>query len=159
MRFWKRCFLEGGGPRSALSARPVHQSFRGAVHEPDIWMLIGSSGHPLTTTISLQTSSIMFALRRNLLRFPRATPLRSIRSESTYQAPQPPAPKKSPHGTFYKEFSRPVVKNFLVAVLTYQILYFTWSKLESLEIKNEKETEMKALEGELRSLTSGQSTS
>lgn len=97
----------------------------------------------------------MFTLRRSLQRLPNNASLRFIRRESTYQAPQPPKPKVNPHGNFYKEFARPVVKNFLIAVLTYQILYFTWSKLESLEIKKEKEGEVKSLENELRSLDSG----
>ena len=56
-------------------------------------------------------------------------------------------------------FGRPIAKNFLIAVCTYQVLYWSWLKLESLEIKQEKEDEMRSLEGELRSLTKGKSVS
>jgi hypothetical protein len=75
------------------------------------------------------------------------------RSNSTYQPPQPPKSSSNRHREFYKTFGRPIAKNFLIAVVTYQVLYWSWLKLESLEVKKEKEEEIQSLEGELKSLT------
>ena len=76
------------------------------------------------------------------------------RPQSTYQAPTPPRSQESnPHRNFYKTFGRPVIKNFLVAVLTYQVLYYSWMYLESMEVQEQKGAEIKALEGEIKGLT------
>lgn len=75
------------------------------------------------------------------------------RLQSTYQPPNAPASKPSPHSNFYKVFGRPLAKTFLIAVATYQVLYWSWAKLESIEAKHETEQEIKGLQGELRSLT------
>ena len=77
------------------------------------------------------------------------------RPQSTYQAPTPPRSQKepNPHRDFYKQFGRPVVKNFLVAVMTYQVLYYSWMYLESVEVQEQKGAEIKALEGEIKGLT------
>lgn len=40
---------------------------------------------------------------------------------------------------FYKHRGRPVFKALLIAICTYQVLYWGWAKLESLEVKQEKE--------------------
>lgn len=77
------------------------------------------------------------------------------RWNSTYQPPEPP----NRHREFYKTFARPIGKNFLIAVVTFQVIYLSWLKLESLETKKEKEGEIQSLEGELKSLTSGKSAS
>ena len=37
---------------------------------------------------------------------------------------------------FYKSFGRPVAKVFLGAIFTYQVLYWGWAKLESLETRH-----------------------
>jgi len=42
---------------------------------------------------------------------------------------------------FYKSFGRPTAKVFLGAVFTYQIVYYTWVKLETDEIKQTKRSE------------------
>ena len=39
---------------------------------------------------------------------------------------------------FYKTFARPVAKVLLTAVLTYQILYWGWVKLDTEEVRGEK---------------------
>jgi hypothetical protein len=39
---------------------------------------------------------------------------------------------------FYKSFGRPIAKVFLGAVFTYQVVYWTWVKLETDEIKEKK---------------------
>ena len=82
------------------------------------------------------------------------------RYNSIYQPPNPPnknAP--NPHREFYKTFGRPIAKNFLIAVITYQVLYWSWLKLESIEFKKDTDEEMRSLEGELRGLASNKSTS
>ena len=94
------------------------------------------------------------AIRALLPRFTLHKQL-SRRSESTYQPPTPPESSRSRrdrHRDFYKTFGRPLAKNFLIAVATYQVLYFTWLKLESYETKQDGEGELKKVEGELKSL-------
>lgn len=39
-----------------------------------------------------------------------------------------------------------------MALFTYQVTYWTWLKLESLETKREKESEIKSLEGKIKQL-------
>ena len=76
------------------------------------------------------------------------------RPQSTYQAPTPPRSQQpNPHRDFYKVFGRPVVKNFLVAVMTYQVLYYSWMYLENVEVQEQKGAEIKALEGEIKELS------
>ena len=40
-----------------------------------------------------------------------------------------------------------------MALFTYQVLHFTWLKLESMEEKEEKTAELQGLEGQLRDMT------
>ncbi|TKA36397.1 hypothetical protein B0A54_12411 [Friedmanniomyces endolithicus] len=93
-------------------------------------------------------------LSTRLTSVPRASVSLHLRSQSTYQPPSPPASNKppNPHGTFYKTFGLPLVRTLLIAVATYQVLYISWSKLESMEVTREKEAEMKGLRGELKGL-------
>ena len=42
-------------------------------------------------------------------------------------------------GEFYKTFTRPVAKCLLLAMFTYQLAYYAWVKLETDEIKHEKD--------------------
>lgn len=46
---------------------------------------------------------------------------------------------KSIAGAYYKSFGLPVAKCFLGALFTYQITYWLWMKLESLEQQKDKE--------------------
>ncbi|KAL2118919.1 hypothetical protein VTJ04DRAFT_5878 [Mycothermus thermophilus] len=55
-----------------------------------------------------------------------------IRRYSTQKQP-------SPTGAFYKTFTRPVAKCVLIAVFVYQLIYFGWTKLETEEIKRDKQ--------------------
>ncbi|KAK5132458.1 hypothetical protein LTR08_009069 [Meristemomyces frigidus] len=76
------------------------------------------------------------------------------RTQATYQAPTPPRSQQpNPHRNFYKQFGRPVIKNFLVAVMTYQVLYYSWMYLEAGEVQEQKGAEIKALEGEIKGLS------
>jgi hypothetical protein len=75
----------------------------------------------------------------------------SRRNNSTYEPPT--APKPNRHGGFYKEFGPPVIKNFLIALCTFQAIYWSWLKLESIEAKRGMNENVQKLEDELRTLT------
>ncbi|KAL5365821.1 hypothetical protein BJX96DRAFT_180186 [Aspergillus floccosus] len=53
----------------------------------------------------------------------------------------------------YKLFASPFAKVFLGAIFTYQVIYWTWLKLEMDESKFEKNQEVASLEKEARALT------
>lgn len=63
----------------------------------------------------------------------------------------PPQPPKEPSrvGAFYKSFSAPILKCFLGALFTYQLAYFGWMKLETIEETHEKKSEIKGLQEQL----------
>ena len=80
------------------------------------------------------------------------------RTEATYQAPKDPEASRKErnrqnHRNFYKVFGRPIARNFLIAVATYQVLYFSWLKLQSMETIKDGEEEIRQLEGELQRLS------
>ncbi|KAJ5975248.1 hypothetical protein N7481_008955 [Penicillium waksmanii] len=56
----------------------------------------------------------------------------------------------------YKTFMGPFGKVFLGAILTYQIIYWSWLKLEMDESKLEKNEEMAGLEKKARELAAAQ---
>ncbi|KAF1815966.1 hypothetical protein P152DRAFT_471328 [Eremomyces bilateralis CBS 781.70] len=60
----------------------------------------------------------------------------------------------SAHTNFYKTFTRPFAKVFLGALFTYQVLHWSWLKLESLETKHQTAAELERLEGQIQSLSS-----
>lgn len=97
---------------------------------------------------------------RSLLRLPirNARRLPSVRANSTtYQAPEPP--KSNPHRDFYRGPFRPIAYNVLIALATFQAIYWSWLKLESLEVKQTANKELQSLEGELEGLAAGQAES
>jgi hypothetical protein len=53
---------------------------------------------------------------------------------------------------FYKSFGRPIAKVFFMALFTYQVLHYSWMRLESMEEQEEKTAELQGLEGQLREL-------
>ncbi|POS73106.1 hypothetical protein DHEL01_v208498 [Diaporthe helianthi] len=59
----------------------------------------------------------------------------------------------SPLSQFYKDFTRPVAKVLLMAMLTYQLAYWGWVKLEQDEIRAEREGEVQRLEAQVAKLT------
>ncbi|KAF2222104.1 hypothetical protein BDZ85DRAFT_137209 [Elsinoe ampelina] len=79
--------------------------------------------------------------------------VRQSRSNGTYQPPTPPPTKDNPHRNFWNSFGRPIAKVFLGAMVTYQLVYFTWLKLEAVEEKFDKDAEVKRLEAQLHGLT------
>ncbi|BDD57885.1 hypothetical protein MAP00_003210 [Monascus purpureus] len=52
----------------------------------------------------------------------------------------------------FKPFVRPFAKVFLGAIFTYQVIYWTWLKLEMDESKSEKNKEVAALEKQAREM-------
>ncbi|CAN8095652.1 unnamed protein product [Discula destructiva] len=54
---------------------------------------------------------------------------------------------------FYKTFTRPVTKVLLMAFFTYQLAYWSWTKLEQDEIMQEREAYIAELEDEIYWLT------
>ncbi|KAI7229428.1 hypothetical protein KC330_g7435 [Hortaea werneckii] len=99
----------------------------------------------------------MLPLRRVALHRARSISLQPIRRESTqrHEPPSQPQGQQKSNATrdFYRMFSRPLIKNFLIAVAVYQVLYYGWAKLESIDVKREKEGEMRSLQGEIDRLT------
>jgi len=58
-------------------------------------------------------------------------------------------PSSNPTKDFYKQFTRPVAKVLLMAVLTYQLVYFGWMTLETEEIKAQADATIGTLEGKV----------
>ncbi|KAI0446569.1 hypothetical protein F4803DRAFT_502898 [Xylaria telfairii] len=56
------------------------------------------------------------------------------------------------HKTFYKTFGRPIAKVFLMAIFTYQLLYYFWVKLEQDEVRAEMEAIISDLEARIEQL-------
>ncbi|KAK3358959.1 hypothetical protein B0T25DRAFT_531599, partial [Lasiosphaeria hispida] len=61
---------------------------------------------------------------------------------------------RSPTGTFYQTFSRPVAKCLLLALLTYQIAYWGWLKLDQDEQKADLSAQIAKMETQARGLAS-----
>ncbi|KAL7913615.1 hypothetical protein GGI35DRAFT_475472 [Trichoderma velutinum] len=53
---------------------------------------------------------------------------------------------KQPSAVFYKTFTRPIGKVLVLAVFTYQVAYWTWTKLEADEHRAEADETIAALE-------------
>ncbi|KAF2657350.1 hypothetical protein K491DRAFT_330740 [Lophiostoma macrostomum CBS 122681] len=83
-------------------------------------------------------------------------PRSSVGRYSTTPPSPPPHPQRQPStraGTFYRSFGSPILKCFLGALFTYQVTYWGWMKLESLEEVQDKEVdEIEGLKDELRDL-------
>ncbi|KAH7318734.1 hypothetical protein B0I35DRAFT_432847 [Stachybotrys elegans] len=73
------------------------------------------------------------------------TTILSVRRASNV-SPDKPASETS---KFYKQFSRPVAKVLLMAVLTYQVVYWAWVKLETDEIIAQTEATKAELEAKV----------
>ncbi|KIX00271.1 uncharacterized protein Z518_10410 [Rhinocladiella mackenziei CBS 650.93] len=90
---------------------------------------------PLTYTVPFRSTS------RSLNTTP---PLRQPKSASNTSPEQPV--------NFYKVYGRALFKSLTLAFLSYQIAYWTWLTLETEDIKDQKNREIKSLEREVRLL-------
>ncbi|KAJ5246999.1 hypothetical protein N7468_001982 [Penicillium chermesinum] len=97
-------------------------------------------------------------LQRSAHRLPSVRPhiqtvaaRRSWSSTPKLSSPEQPSKYREGMAT-YRSFAGPFSKVFLGAVLTYQVIYWTWMKLETDEEKLEKNTEVAALEKQAREL-------
>ncbi|RGP65098.1 hypothetical protein FSPOR_7488 [Fusarium sporotrichioides] len=63
-------------------------------------------------------------------------------SRRTYASKSQP----SPTSQFYRTFTRPIAKTLLIAVFTYQLAYWSWVKLETDEIRAERDATIEKLE-------------
>ena len=87
---------------------------------------------------------------------------RRLRFHSTTKISNPPANTTSslkqripisPHRAFYTSFARPIAKVFCVSIVTYQLVYYTWVKLEVVEKKNEMKGDIMKLEAEVQRMS------
>ncbi|CAI0642131.1 unnamed protein product [Colletotrichum noveboracense] len=76
-------------------------------------------------------------------------PRAAVRSYSTSESGEK---RPSIVGTFYKTFTRPVLKVLLMATLIYQVAYWGWTTLEQDEIREEKKKEIESLEAKVAEL-------
>ncbi|KAL2794084.1 hypothetical protein BJX66DRAFT_338225 [Aspergillus keveii] len=80
------------------------------------------------------------------------TPTRLNTGMPPHPPPQQPSGYKEGMSR-YKLFASPFAKVFLGAVFTYQVIYWTWVKLEMEETKEGRNKEVAALEKEAREVT------
>ncbi|CEL08273.1 hypothetical protein BJX68DRAFT_260932 [Aspergillus pseudodeflectus] len=80
------------------------------------------------------------------------TPTRQNTGVPPHPPPQQPSGYKEGMSR-YKLFASPFAKVFLGAVFTYQVIYWTWVKLEMEETKEGRNKEVAALEKEAREVT------
>ncbi|KAJ5752399.1 hypothetical protein N7520_009316 [Penicillium odoratum] len=89
-----------------------------------------------------------------------AGPIRNANSSRTWSSTATRfSEKKSAYRegiSAYGAFARPFGKVFLGAVLTYQIIYWTWMKLETDDIKLQKNEQLSGLEKKARELAAAQ---
>ncbi|CZT18317.1 uncharacterized protein RCC_04161 [Ramularia collo-cygni] len=140
-------------PRTTTSLSRVKQA-----SEPSSRSLPPSTtSYSSTLQLNIAIQTTQHAMFRPLLN--RALPRISTTSRraNSSQRPPPQQPPSSttpnPHREFYRGgLGRAVFFNFLIATGTFQALYWSWLKLESMEVKREKGEEIKVLEGELKGL-------
>ncbi|KAF2242551.1 hypothetical protein BU26DRAFT_609888 [Trematosphaeria pertusa] len=92
-----------------------------------------------TTTALLRTPTARLPLRRSYTQPPPPNP-----------PPNPTPNEPSRTSAFYRTFASPLLKTFLGALFTYQVLYWGWLKLEVIEEKVQKQGEIMGLKEELK---------
>lgn len=68
------------------------------------------------------------------------------------EGPNTTGQPKTKVGEFYKQFGSPILKCLLGALFTYQVVYWSWMKLETVEEKHNTEAEIADLKEELKAL-------
>ena len=77
------------------------------------------------------------------------------RFQSSSSPPKPLPRQGSPHITFYKVYGRALLKALTLAFLSYQVVYWAWLTLETEELKDQKNVEVRTLENEVRLMETG----
>ncbi|KAJ5457632.1 hypothetical protein N7475_009020 [Penicillium sp. IBT 31633x] len=75
-------------------------------------------------------------------------------TQATFNSQKPSAYKEGMNQ--YRTFAGPFAKVFLGGVFVYQVLYWTWLKLEMDETKVEKNEQVAVLEKQAREITASQ---
>ncbi|UNI19124.1 hypothetical protein JDV02_005339 [Purpureocillium takamizusanense] len=101
--------------------------------------LATSASGPSTTSARLPLTTRTLPVVVPLL--PAATTRRCYASGSGSASKQPSATSQ-----FYKTFTRPIAKVLLLAVFTYQVVYWSWMKLEADEVREERDATIAELE-------------
>ncbi|EXJ96370.1 hypothetical protein A1O1_01496 [Capronia coronata CBS 617.96] len=96
----------------------------------------------------LRPTKLPFALQSTVLSASRLRCLSTTRP--LRQAPSQPQQERPVN--FYRTHGRALLKALTLAFLTYQIAYWAWLTLETEEIKDQKNREIKSLENEVRLL-------
>ena len=90
--------------------------------------------------------------RRITLRPPQYSFLHTSR---TLRSSHPPSRQSSPHYTFYAIYGRAIFKSLTLAFLTYQVLYWLWLTVETVNIMDAQKAEIRSLESEAKMLDEG----
>ncbi|KAJ3479649.1 hypothetical protein NLG97_g8266 [Lecanicillium saksenae] len=120
--------LRAGKPRTATARKPQHGS-------PNCDCVLLIRGIKLAASIMLSVRAVAAARRVPVLR-------RKLVSTRTYATEQ----STNPTASFYKTFSRPIAKVMILAVFTYQVAYWSWTKLEADEAREKIDAEIGVLE-------------
>ncbi|KAM5342697.1 hypothetical protein ACJ41O_013663 [Fusarium nematophilum] len=78
-----------------------------------------------------------------------ATALKSVYAQASMASRRTFASKTTPPSVtsqFYRSFTRPIAKTLLLAVFSYQLAYWTWVKLETDEVRAERDATIAKLE-------------
>ncbi|KAG5304889.1 hypothetical protein I7I50_05124 [Histoplasma capsulatum G186AR] len=94
---------------------------------------------------------VKYPVRSSLTRRTFTSTPSHLNDDSTQQSTTTNAP--SAHTSIYKNFGRAFAKVFLGGVLTYQIIYWAWMRLEVDEEKVMKNKEIAGLESKARELS------
>ncbi|EUC40901.1 hypothetical protein COCMIDRAFT_107600 [Bipolaris oryzae ATCC 44560] len=82
---------------------------------------------------------------------------RNLATETQPSLPPPPRKEPSRVGAYYGTFGSPILKCFLGALFTYQLAYYIWYKLETIEERHETRLEIAELQQELKQALEKQS--
>ncbi|PYH46665.1 uncharacterized protein BP01DRAFT_422612 [Aspergillus saccharolyticus JOP 1030-1] len=107
----------------------------------------------------MSTQSILARLLRSPIRstaIPSVTRRAFTTTRTKLHAPKDTSSAYKDGVSRYKLFVSPFAKVFLGAVFTFQVLHWTWLKLEMDDSKYEKNKEVAALEEKARELTGTQ---
>lgn len=109
---------------------------------------------------SLRARPASFGTLRPSLPAPGLRTLAQSSPARQQQQPAPPDPSsypahEPPRYNFYRTHGRAFFKSFTLAFLTYQLVHWAWLLFETEEERDQREAQIKSLEGEVRLLDEG----